>query len=326
MAFVLDANFVFTLDAIGNVNLISKLKKDVLVPKAVKDELKTVNIDSQCGKGKKITLIDTLPSDLETFLVTLSRGLEKVPDIFIVELKEDTKHVSLPKSWKLINDAMINFITGGKVIELSKVYTNHQKDLSVIITNDGKPITVFTKDSETTQVLQRADVHVCAIGIKKHDYCVMSMDSGIWAALQVTTENYNYKIVPIFSSLKLLFKDEPIEFIKALSKVIETKKYKFAKNIVDTRASRICYDDLWKSIDNVLSRHIVELIEVQRWESAKTFTDLIHLKQRVDALVSSSTIDAGVLSFDDSKFIKELKEVQESLNMIEQTITKKVAA
>jgi hypothetical protein len=311
MAFVLDTNFVLTLNEIGQVESLSKLNKDVLIPKIVKDELKTVDIESQCGKAKNLKIVNTTDLELTDFLLELSKKLETSMTKFILEMQDAADRIRLPPKWICVENVLVQNVLRNSVAYLSKVFTNDQTATNII-----------KKDTQT-QILGHADVHVCAIVFKDPDNCVMTMDTAIWAALRLTIPNSKERILPVFSSLRIIFKDEPNTFIDALVNTISGKRYKFAKNISNSDASRVCYDDLDKSIDDVLSRYISSLVDDAKWSSSKVFIDLIKLRDNARKVVAANTAFNGELSFNDDQFIKELKGIKVSLNTIEEQIKKK---
>jgi hypothetical protein len=144
------------------------------------------------------------------------------------------------------------------------------------------------------------------------------MDACIWTALYIINPNLKDRIVSIFTYLRLIFKDEPKTFIESLRKVIE-KRHKFAKDLLGSTASRICYIDLEKSVDDVLQRFISDVISKPLQTAQKdNVTELFNLKIKIRDLVRKHTHYNETISFDEEEFIKELKEIENSFIKLEQ--------
>jgi hypothetical protein len=149
------------------------------------------------------------------------------------------------------------------------------------------------------------------------------MDTSIWRALYTIDPKFRERIKPLFSCLRLMFRDDPKTFIMALTVAIEKKRYKFARNLLDNDASHICLEDLEKSMDDVLSRYLSDVVEKKLWDLQKdNITELISLRERVRNIVRNNTHLDGELAFNDAQFINELKDVHTSLVSLERQINR----
>jgi hypothetical protein len=298
MAFVLDTNFLITLNEIGQINSLAKLKKGVLIPDVVKHEVDCFRIDLQPVKSN-ITVVGVTDSQVEKFISELAKNLQGNKICFVLELRGDYAKVHTPTTWSYIPNAILR--------DNAHAFTN-------VITNKQNPNMIIEKD-EHTRILGHADVHVCAVITNNQKNFVLTMDASIWLALYTINRDLQKNIYPIFSSLRLLFKDDPLTFINALTLVISKKRYKFVKNILDTVAAQICYEDLLSSIDDVLQRPLSDLIKVNSWSEQKNnYMQLFSVRERLRHLVQNNTKHNGELSFDEDKFINDLKAIQTSLN------------
>ena len=305
MSFVLDTNFAITLKEINQLNSLSKLKK-VLIPKTVKNEMKDFG-EIQGNQQINLEIVDVSDEETKRFVEALSTKLQTTSFHFVIELKEQSSKIPLPSRWKHIANIILRNINQNGAKAFSNVFTNNL-DAEIIV-----------EKNENTKVLAHADVHICTFIFNHQKNYVLTMDTCIWSALYIVNPNLKGRIVPIFSCLRLLFKDEPRVFIEALKMTILKKRYRFAKNILDSDASRICYEDLMKSVDDVLQRYVSDLIENANWSAKKeNFTELIELRGRIRDLVKNHTHYNGEFSFDDAEFIKELKQIEDSFINLEQ--------
>jgi hypothetical protein len=304
MAFVVDTNFIITLDEIEQISALSKLKKGVLIPESVNDEIKGFKIDLQ-PVSSSISVVSVKDSETERFITELAIKLQKIALHFVIELRASMPRIVTPTKWKCISDVIVR-----------------DKDcasaLQNIITNNLAIINVIEKNTQT-KILGYADVHVCTTVFGNRNHFALTMDTSIWSALYITDPRFKDRIIPIFGSLRLMFRDEPLVFIDALTMTIAKKRYKFAKNVADADASRVCYEDLVRSVDDVLQRKLSDLIDTANWSSRKdNYIQLIALREQVRNIVKSNTKHNGELSFDEPQFIKDLTEVRKILSTIEQ--------
>jgi hypothetical protein len=306
MSFVVDSNFIITLKEIGHFDSISKFR-EVLVPKTVKDELHNFDSDIQSHKIVNIQIIDVSDDETARFVAELAKKLRLVKLEFILELKDQVQKISLPIGWKSFTNIMVQ----NTAKALSNVMTNKHDDEIVVQTN------------AQTRVLGHADVHVCTLVCRNKKSYVLTMDTSIWRALYTIDPKFRDRIKPLFSCLKLMFRDDPKAFIMALTVTIEKRRYKFARNLLDNDASHICLEDLEKSVNDVLSRYLSDVVDKKLWDLQKdNITELISLRERVRNIVKDNTHLDGELTFNDEQFIKELKGVHTSLISLEQQINR----
>jgi hypothetical protein len=302
MSFVIDTNIIITLREINQLRALSQLK-EILVPRTVKNEIK--DFDSQIPSGKKtnVRIIDVSDTETAQFVAELAKKLQSLTFEFVLELKDQAHSIPLPTGWK----QLANVIIQNGAIALSNVFTNRKCDDIII------------QKAEQTRILGHADVHVSTLVIKNKKRYVLTMDTSIWSALYIINPDSRSKVRPIFSCLRLLFKDDPKTFIEALSMTIVKGRYKFAKNLLDNDASHICFEDLRKSIDDVLQRYVSDLIENKLWSSQKNdILEVISLRERIRDIVKNNAHHNGELMFNDDQFINELKDIQASLINLEQ--------
>ena len=239
-------------------------------------------------------------SDDETkyFVEELSKKLKDTAYKFVLELKDQAGKISVPDGWR----QLVNVILQDTAIAMSNVFTNRDSN-DIIIPRD-----------EETKALGQADVHVCALAVKNKKRYVLTMDASIWSALYMIYPDAKDRVRPIFSCLRLLFKDKPKTFVEALIMVIAHKKYKFARNLLDSRASLICFEDLIKSIDDVLQRYVSDLIYTKVWSSQKdNVVELMGLRERIRDAAMRNAKHNGELVFNDDQFINELNSIHTSL-------------
>jgi CRISPR/Cas system-associated protein Csx1 len=304
MSFVVDTNIVITLIDIGQVRALSKLK-EVLIPQTVKNEIR--DFDSQLRSDMRINvkIIDVSDGDTTRFVAELAKKLLSTGIRFVLELKDQASKVPLPTGWKQIPDVIIQ--NGAN--SLSNVYTNMEN------------AKIIVKKTEQTRILGQADIHVCTLVHKNKKHYVLTMDTSIWSALHIISPESRDRVKPIFSCLKLMFKDDPKTFIEALMMTIVKKRYKFARNLFDNNASHICLEDLRKSVDDVLQRYLSDIVEKKLWDSQKdNIAELISLRERVRNIVKNNTHLDGELTFNEDEFINELRDVHTSLVTLEQQI------
>ncbi len=300
MAFVLDTNFIITLSEIGQIDSLLKLKRGVIVPQTVKTEVDCFKIDLQHVQSN-ISIKRVTDPEVANFITGLAKGLIGKNFCFVVELKDNYPNITVPNSWKYIPNVIVRPAASS---------------LNNIITNDPNRNLVIEKN-EQTRILGQADVHVCAIIVQNQKNSVITMDTSIWMALYIINPKLKDNILPIFSSLKLLFRDEPLTFIDALSMTITKKRYKFTKNLADSAVARICYEDLLNSIDDVLQRYLSDLIEANNWSAEKSnYIQLMTLREQIREVVKKNSSHNGELCFKDDQFINDLKGIRQILSGI----------
>lgn len=81
--------------------------------------------------------------------------------------------------------------------------------------------------------------------------------------MQVRKDKYSFFFEHQVLLKDLMFKDEPTLFINALIKTIQ-KRHKFADSITGRFSSTVCFFDLEKAVETVLSRKISEQIEGEK--------------------------------------------------------------
>lgn len=298
MSFVIDTNVFLTFEEINQLSALWQLT-EILVPTTVKCELRTFDLSAESRGKTNVKIIDVSDGETKHFVEELAKKLPGTPYQFVVELKDQASKIPLPAGWRQLVNVIIQ---SSSAVALSNVYTNRDSN-DIVIQKD-----------ERTKALGYADVHVCALAIKNKKRYVLTMDTSIWSALQIIDPDTKDRVKPIFSCLRLLFKDRPKTFVEALIMIIENKRYKFAKNMLDSTASHICFEDLRKSIDDVLQRWVSDLIEDKLWSSQKTnILDLIELRERIRGVVTNNAHHNGELVFDDDQFINELNSIRSSL-------------
>lgn len=299
MSFVVDTNFIITLSEIGQISSLTNLKEKVILPKSVKDEVDRFRIDLEPVKSN-ISIFGVTDAQVENFVTELAKNLKENTITFILELKDNYENIHVPDKWSHIPNTILRSSTPR---EFTNVISNNQ-NIGMIIEKDAQ-----------NRILGQADIHVCAVVTNNPDNFVMTMDASIWIALYHINNNFQNNIYPIFSSLRLLFKDNPLKFIDALTQVIAKKRYKFVKNVVDSVAARICYEDLLSSIDDVLQRTLSDLINENNWASQKdNYIELISLRERLRNVVEKNTTHNGELSFSEEQFINDLKDIHTLLS------------
>jgi hypothetical protein len=297
MSFVVDTNIFLTLYEIGQLPALFQLN-EILVPKTVKNEVKTVDLTAEARGRRNFKIIDVSDGETEHFVGELAKNLLPKPYKFLLELKEQANKIPLPDGWRLLVDVIIR----NPAIAFSNVFTNLNSD-NIIVQKD-----------ENTKVLSQADVHVCALAIKNKRRYILTMDASIWAALYEVDPSTKDRVRPIFSCLRLLLKDKPKTFIDALILVVSNQRYKFARNLLDSKASQICLQDLIRCIEDVLQRYVSDLITTKAWASEKDhIVELMDLNERIRDVVRKNVHHNGELVFTEDQFIKELNGIQASL-------------
>ena len=145
------------------------------------------------------------------------------------------------------------------------------------------------------------------------------MDACIWMALNTVDSKFKEQIITIFRYLAMIYKNEPITFIETLIKIIENR-FSFANDLVGNTASRICFDHLQGSVEQVLARYVSALIENANWSGEKdSFMKLFRLRIRIRNAITKYTRINETLTFCESEFINELNAIGQVLKSVEQT-------
>lgn len=305
MSFILDANYVITLDEVGILDSLLNLRKIIIPKMIVEQETKYVKDFQKLVENnkEKFTIIDASHEQKSQLLNEIASALKSQELEFLLEVEDQCDELRIPEEWS-------------KIVNVFLIANNSPKPLKNVLTNSSVDEFAFIKKTEEVRVLEHSDVHLCALGLGHRKCYILSMDAGIWSAfLLLDPTRFQRRVIPIFRYLALVFKDDPIGFIDVLIKTIK-KRHTFAKDILGKLASLHSTIDLEQSVDNVLYRHLAEMIkdEVRRRGDRTRLLKLWELKDEMKEIVRSHITKSGnILSFDEAQFIKDLNRIKDRL-------------
>lgn len=308
MSFILDANFVMTLNAIGILNSLLSLR-EIIVPKLIfEKETKHVADFQKLVKDNptKFTIVDATHEQKSHLLDEIATASKSNDLEFVIETENQCDKMVVPTGWTKTVDV---FVINGDV-----------KSLKNVLTNTSLNEFCRVRKTETRRILEHADVHLCALGLSNKKSYILSMDAGVWVAFQlIDPAKFKRRICPIFRYLALTFRDDPIKFVDALIEVVK-KRHAFANDMYGKLASLVCYVDLERSIEMVLDRCVAEIVEDVSWKlDKKRLPELLELKDKIRETVRLNTKIDDKLSFNDSQFIKDLNMIKETLQKLSQS-------
>ena len=307
MSFILDANYVITLDEIGILDSLLNLK-EIIIPKMIfeKEAGNVKNFQQLVKKnGKKFSIMDASHEQKSYLLSEMAKTLESRESVFLIEVEDQCNKVALPKGWN-------------KAVDVFLIGNNSPKPLKNVLTNGSIKEFEHIRKTEEKRVLEHPDAHFCALGLCHKKCYILSMDAGIWVAFSLLDPTkFKRRVIPIFVFLAIIFKDDPLKFIDMLTKILSAR-HRFAKDMFGKLASRFSIVSLEKSVDRVLYRYLAETIEGEIWKSDKdSLPNLWKLKDEAREIVRLHTTEVDdIFSFNEAQFIKDLNELKSKLQKL----------
>jgi hypothetical protein len=305
MSFLLDANYVFTLENLGLIGTLKNLKL-VIIPKIIADrEVNHVDALNEltATDKEKFKVIEANVEYVSDFINQMSQRIKGQDIIFVLELEDFSANIEIPDGWTFTENL---FLMSDSV----------PKPLMNVLTNYSAQENEQIRKTEMKRILECPDVHFCAIGFRNKKYYLLSMDAAVWAAFTyLEPEKGVTRVKTIFDYLAMIFRNEPTSFIDNLIELV--KNHKFAGNLYGKLATTLCIFRLESSVDQVLSRYVADKIEEgiglgDVKETAKMFKLKDDIREVVRKHISSGSGE-NIFSFDEEKFINDLSGLRERI-------------